>query len=248
MIDWSLLYLMSEWAIRLVMFIYVPQRRTAEAARTWLLFILLLPWPGLLVYWLFGRIYLPARRIQMHERASKSVRRAQAQIGPRIPVEPELPPTLKFVPAVARKLGDFETLAGNRIELLTDYAESIDRMIADIDSARLNVHMLFYIFAADETGRRVTEALGRAAGRGVVCRVLMDAFGSSRALQKLAPQLRRAGVEVREMLPVGLFHKNAARFDLRNHRKVVVVDGSIGYTGSQNIVIQNLSKAIRTKN
>jgi cardiolipin synthase A/B len=235
MIDWGLLYLMSEWAIRLVMFIYVPQRRTAEAARTWLLFILLLPWPGLLIYWLFGRIYLPARRIQMQERASKFVRRAQAQIGPRVPVEPELPATLKFVPAVARRLGDFETLPGNRIELLADYAESIDRIIADIDSARLNIHMLFYMFAADQTGRRVAAALVRAAGRGVVCRVLMDAFGSSQALQKLAPQLRRTGVEVREMLPVGLFHKNAARFDLRNHRKVVVVDGSIGYTGSQNI-------------
>jgi len=236
MIDWSFIYLTSEWAIRLVMFVYVPQRRTAEAARTWLLFILLLPWPGLLIYWLFGRIYLPARRIQMQERASKFVRRAQAQIGARVAIDPELPPTLKFVPVVARRLGDFETLAGNGVELLTDYANTIDRMIADIDAARLNVHLLFYIVVADETGRRLVAALERAAARGVICRFLMDAVGSGKGLQKLAPKLRRNGVEVLEVLPVGLFHKNAARFDLRNHRKVLIVDGSVGYTGPQNIV------------
>jgi cardiolipin synthase len=242
MIDWSLIYLMSEWVIRLVMFVYVPQRRTVESARTWLLFILLLPWPGLLIYWLFGRIYLPARRIQMQERASEFVRRAQAQIGARVPIEPELPPTLKFVPAVARRLGDFETLAGNRVELLTEYTNTIDRMIADIDAARLNVHLLFYIVAADETGLRLATALKEAAARGVICRFLMDAVGSAQGLNTLASVLRRNGVEVLEMLPVGLFHKNAARFDLRNHRKVLIVDGAVGYTGSQNIASSEFVK------
>jgi cardiolipin synthase A/B len=234
--DWSLLYLISEWSIRLVMFIYVPQRRSAAAARTWLLFIFLLPWPGLLLYWLFGRINLPAHRIKMQERASKFVRQAQAQIGARVSVEPDLPAVFKFVPRLAHKLGDFETLAGNRVELLTDYTETIDRIIGDIDSAHRNVHLLFYIFLADQTGRRVGEALERAAARGVTCRVLMDAVGSRQGLQKLAPKMRSRGVEVLQMLPVGLFRRNAARFDLRNHRKIAVVDGRIGYTGSQNIV------------
>jgi hypothetical protein len=84
--DWSLLYLISEWAIRFVMLIYVPQKRSAAASRTWLLFIFLLPWPGLILYWLFGRIYLPARRVRMQERASRFIREAQAQIGPRVTV------------------------------------------------------------------------------------------------------------------------------------------------------------------
>ena len=115
-------------------------------------------------------------------------------------------------------------------------AETIDRIIGDIDSAQRNVHLLFYIFLADATGRRVGEALERAAARGVTCRVLMDAVGSRQGVKKLAPKLRSSGVEVLEMLPVGLFRRNAARFDLRNHRKIVVVDGRVGYTGSQNIV------------
>ena len=236
MLNWSLLYLISEWVIRFVMLIYVPQRRSAAASRTWLLFIFLLPWPGLALYWLFGRIYLPVRRVQMQERASRFIREAQAQIGARVTVEPELPAALQSIPALATRLGDFATLAGNHVELLPDYAATIERIIADIEAAHQHVHLLFYIFLADQTGLRVAEALERAATRGVSCRVLMDAVGSSQGLQRLAPKLRSSGVEVREMLPVGLFRRNAARFDLRNHRKIVVIDGRVGYTGSQNIV------------
>jgi cardiolipin synthase A/B len=233
--DWSFVYLVSEWSIRLVMLVYVPQKRSTAAARTWLLFIFLLPWPGLLVYWLLGRIYLPAHRIKMQERASVFVRRAQAQIGARVTVDPELPAAFKFVPEMVHKLGDFETLAGNHVELLPNYSETIARIIADIDAAQQNVHLLFYIFLADETGRRVGDALERAVARGVTCRLLIDAVGSRRAVRRFAPKLRRRGVEVLEMLPVGLFRRNAARFDLRNHRKIVVVDGRVGYAGSQNI-------------
>jgi cardiolipin synthase A/B len=234
--DWSLLYLASEWIIRFVMLIYVPQKRSAAASRTWLLFIFLLPWPGLILYWLFGRIYLPARRVRMQERASRFIREAQAQIGPRASMVPELSPTLRRIPEVAAQLGDFETLAGNRVELLADYTATLKRIIADIDSAERHVHVLFYIFLADESGRSVGEALIRAAQRGVQCRVLMDAVGSRHGLQRLGPELRSKGVEVLEMLPVGLFRRNTGRFDLRNHRKIVVIDGHTGYTGSQNVV------------
>ena len=64
----------------------------------------------------------------------------------------------------------------------------------------------------------------------------MDAVGSKRGLRRLAPGLRKAGVDVVAMMPAGLFRRSAARFDLRNHRKIAIIDGIIGYTGSQNIV------------
>jgi cardiolipin synthase A/B len=72
--------------------------------------------------------------------------------------------------------------------------------------------------------------------RGVQCRVLLDAFGSKHALRMLRHSMQKLGIEVVELLPVGPFRKNAARFDLRNHRKIAVIDGKVGYTGSQNIV------------
>jgi cardiolipin synthase A/B len=149
---------------------------------------------------------------------------------------PELPPHLQPIAHLGRQLGDFAVCTGNAIELLTDYDPAIDRLVADIDAAQRAVHLLFYIFEADATGRRVGEALLRAAQRGVECRVLMDAVGSKRGLRKLAPALRKQGVEVLEMLPAGLFRRRAGRFDLRNHRKLAIIDGGIGYTGSQNLV------------
>jgi cardiolipin synthase len=235
-IDWSLVYLTSEWVIRLVMLIYVPQRRPAAASRTWLLFIFLLPWPGLVLYGLFGRIYVSARRIEMQERASGFIRQAQAQIGARVASEPALAPTLRAVPQQAQMLGDFEVFSGNRVELLPSYDQTLDRLVADIEGAQQHVHLLFYIYEPDQVGQRVAAALAHASARGVDCRVLMDAFGSKRALERLAPLMRKNGITVRGMLPVGLFRSNAARFDLRNHRKIAVIDGQVGYTGSQNIV------------
>lgn len=242
MIGWSRLYHVSEWIVPLVMLIYVPQKRSTAAARTWLLLIFLLPWPGLLLYALFGRIHLPKRRIEQQERASRQIRAAQEQMGARLPANLELPPNLAASALLATRLGDFEPLGNNAIELLTDYAASIDRLIADIESARRHVHLLYYIFEADETGRRVADATLRAARRGVKCRVLMDAVGSRRGLARLAPGLRAGGVEVIAMLPVGFFRHNAARFDLRNHRKIAIIDGRTGYTGSQNIANPDFAK------
>jgi cardiolipin synthase len=240
--SWSVLYLISEWSVRFVMLVYVPQKRSTAAARTWLLLIFLLPWPGLLLYALFGRIYLPKRRLDRQERASQEIRSAQTQLAPSLTLRPNLPSNLMPATNLATRLGDFEPFGGNAFELLPDYTGSIDRLIADIESARHHVHLLCYIFAADQTGRRVADSLVRAAKRGVQCRVLMDAVGSRRGLRQLAPHLRAEGVEVRAMLPVGFFRRNAARFDLRNHRKLAVIDGQIGYTGSQNVADPNFVK------
>jgi cardiolipin synthase len=236
LIHWSLVYLISEWTIRLVMLVYVPQRRSAAASRTWLLLIFLLPWPGWGLYALFGRIYVPKRRIEQQQRASLRIRAAQEQMGGRSFSHPKLPPETEAIVKYAARLGDFEPFGGNRIELLDDYGGAIDRLVDDINQAHHHVHLLFYIYGDDETALKVTDALTRATKRGVKCRVLMDAVGSKQALRRLAPKMRADGIEVIEMLPVGFFRRNAARFDLRNHRKLAVIDGCIGYTGSQNIV------------
>ena len=234
MFNWNLglLYLIGAWIIRVVMLVYVPQRRSTAATRTWLLLIFLAPWPGLALYLLFGRIHVPKYRLERQERASRRIKDVQDQMGVQCNA---LPPNLVPAAVLAQKLGDFEPMSGNAMELLPDYSDSIDRLIADIDSATHHVHMLFYIFAADDTGRRVADATIRAAKRGVKCRVLMDAVGSKGGLGHLAPLMRENGIEVNAMLPVGLFRSNAARFDLRNHRKLAVIDGRTGHIGSQNI-------------
>jgi cardiolipin synthase A/B len=235
MVKKGVLYLLSAWIVRLVMLVYVPQKRSTAASRTWLLLIFLLPWPGLFLYALFGRIRVPKRRLAQQQRASRMIRLAQAQMAKSLLAAPDLPPNLLPVADLATRLGDFEPFGGNSVELLPDYQGSINRLVADIDAARHHVHLLSYIFEADETGYQVADALVQAAKRGVECRVLLDAVGSRRALRRLAPRLRAGGVEVHAVLRVGFFRRNAARFDLRNHRKLAVIDGRIGYAGSQNI-------------
>jgi cardiolipin synthase len=229
------LYYASEWVIRLVMLVYVPQQRTSAATRTWLLLIFLLPWPGLIAYAVFGRIRVPHVRRDKQTRASQAIRRAEAKFLAERSALGAVPAAYESAALLAFETGDFVPFAGNHVELLDDYAGSIARLIGDIDDAGHHVHLLFYIFENDTTGRSVADALTRAASRGVRCRVLIDAVGGEGGLKYLAPQLRAAGVEVRAMLPVGLFRRSAGRFDLRNHRKIAVIDGTIGYTGSQNI-------------
>ena len=232
-ISWPFLYVLSEWAVRFVMLVYVPQRRSPSAARTWLLLIFLLPWPGFLLYAAIGRIKFPAWRLRRQGQVSQLVRDIQRNRN--------LPPGVQIpqegVLSLVHALGDFRALGGNAVELFPEYDESIARLVADIDEAADHVHLLYYIFADDDRGGRVVQALLRAKVRGVECRVLVDAVGSRKfGLTALLARLAAAGIPAREALPAGLFRRGAARFDLRNHRKVAVIDGRIGYTGSQNLV------------
>ena len=232
---WSTLYLAGEWVIRIIMLVYVPQHRTAAAARTWLLLIFLLPLPGMVIYAVFGRIRMPHARTAQQMLASQRIVQAQLQQKAHLVCEPVLPPYLTHIPGLVARFGDFGVFAGNEVGLLPDYASFDTRLVADIDAAKHHVHLLTYIIADDATGERVSAALIRAAGRGVQCRLMADAVGSRSGLSRLADQLRRGGVEVTAMLPVGFFRHNAARFDLRNHRKLAVIDSNIGYIGSKNI-------------
>lgn len=236
MLTWSEAYYASEWLIRLVMLFYVPTRRSPAAARTWLLLIFLLPWPGLIVYMAIGRIHFPKERLALQARAQKLIRAARDQMGV-APAWSEQPsPIVARAAALVQRLGEFVPRGGNEIGLLWDYQATIDALIGDIKNAKYHVHLLFYIFENDSIGRAVSDALIAAAKRGVKCRVLMDAVGAKRGLRRLAPRLRENGVDVQAALPVGLFRRNTARIDLRNHRKIAVIDGRIGYTGSQNVV------------
>lgn len=241
------IFVASEWIIRIVMLVYVPHRRSAAAARSWLLLILAEPILGLILYSLFGRAYLPQWRIELQQQASQIIRAHGQDFFGRHATHPRL--AADFVQAVsfAENLGDFGILGGNHLELLSDYEKSIDRLVEDIRAAKHHAHLLYYIFADDRTGRRVAEALVEAARRGVTCRVLMDSLGSGPALRSLAPSMRAAGIEVVETLPIRffrLFRPRSARFDLRNHRKIAVIDGRVGYVGSQNIVNPDFKRGL----
>jgi cardiolipin synthase len=234
---WLTTFVACEWTVRIVMLVVVPFRRSPDAAKGWLLLIFFEPALGLMLYLLIGRPRLPdvraARSTQFVEHAEPTLNRLAR--SPAI-YHPETDPS--FAPAVrlANALGEMPILGGNAVEVVTDYETIFARLVADIDAATSHVHLLFYIFADDAWSARIVAALARAEARGVECRILADCLGSRPHFERMLPRLRAAGIEATETLPVGFFRRHTARIDLRNHRKIAVVDGRIGWTGSLNIV------------
>ncbi|MET0216386.1 MAG: cardiolipin synthase [Burkholderiales bacterium] len=238
------LYIASEWIIRVAMLFYVPQRRAPASARAWLLLIFFLPWFGFILYGLIGRVFLPQRRLEMQAKVMEALRALGAREQNERPPRPALPPEFSPALTLAEELSEFPVVGANRFELLPEYGHAIERLVEEVDGAGASVHMLYYIFEHDEVGDRMADALVRATQRGVNVRVLMDAIGSRGGLKGLAPRLRAAGIEVTVVLPLRLWGPNKVRFDLRNHRKIAVIDGRAAFFGSQNIVSPHANRGL----
>lgn len=231
----------AEWVVRLTMFVViVTRKRSANAALAWLAVVAFVPFLGAGAYLLFGEIRLGRRRSQkyLHLREamtrSPELRRQFTEQGQAI-----LDDRYQIVANLAGAVGAREPRGGNRLELMDDPKSLFSRMAEDIDRAEHHCHLLYYIaddYLDDPITLSVVEALVRARERGVVCRMLLDAAGSRVFLRgRMADQLRDAGVELVAALPVNPLRAMVARLDLRNHRKLTVVDGRVGYMGSHNL-------------
>jgi cardiolipin synthase len=242
---WAWIFFVSEWAIRLVMVVAVPFRRTPAAAKGWLLLIFFEPWVGLLFYFLIGRVRLPRWRREQQAKLPQAMAKVVGRLANQPSIfHPEVEPSLSQAVVLVNNLSGSPILGGNAVGLLVDYDGTIAQLAADIDRAEHHVHLLFYIFVDDHATAPVIEALGRASKRGVRCRVLADAIGSRVSLRTLRPKLESLGVAVRQMLPLSLLPWRKARVDLRNHRKIAVIDGRVGYTGSQNLVAADFKQGL----
>ncbi len=150
-------------------------------------------------------------------------------------------PNLAYVSSVAhlnRELGALPAVAGNSAQLFPDYDESIAAMAAAVDTAERFVHVQFYITAWDETTDGFFAALVRATERGVPVRMLFDHLGSRGipAYKQTLARLRETKIDWHLMLPIAPLQGKIRRLDLRNHRKILVVDGSVAFAGSQNMI------------
>ena len=231
---WGTIAILADWVIRLLMLPIVPTRRSPEAAKGWLLLSFFLPWVGLVAYVLIGRPRLPRWRL---ERLREYLARVEPLRAGYLTIQSVAPPPVpaEYEPSIrlSTSLAQLPNFGGNAVELLTDYAEILDRIVADIESSRETAHLAYYIFKDDPSTAPVIAALSRAVARGVHCRVLVDAFGSRPMIPQLLPRLRGLGIEARVALPFRW--RKPERLDLRNHRKSCD-RRSRQYTGSQNMV------------
>ncbi len=213
-----------------------PHRDPASRA-AWAVVVLALPFLGIAAYLLLGETSIGRRRARRLNEVMAGLpdpRRAPGYAAQVIAADDEtVPPVFR----VGRSISDFDPVGGNGARLMVDSDAAIAEMIRDIDAATAHVHLLFYIWLPDRNGTRMADALIRAAGRGVACRAMVDDIGSRALIRSpLWAKMRAAGVRLARALPVGnpLLRVFNGRIDLRNHRKIVVVDNRITYCGSQN--------------
>ena len=251
----------SLFCLQLGVIARVLLRRHREPASriAWIVVIFAVPLGGIVAYMLLGETNIGHRRVA---RMRDVIRRLPdaGQLGPAAcrtePVPEPVPKAQDLKPVtgtansgtgiainyrhlfqVGRLVNGFAPVTGNQAHLIEDSDTAIDNIVADIDNAQDHVHLLFYIWLPDNNGCKVVEALKRAARRGLTCRVMADSLGSRIMIKSSHWRaMREAGVQLAAVLPVGnpLFGAIKGRVDLRNHRKIVVIDNRITYCGSQN--------------
>jgi cardiolipin synthase len=213
-----------------------PQREPA-ARMAWVIVIFVLPVVGMIAYVLLGETNIGRRRARRLSRALEALAPLEASWRAHAAPEAEIPLRYALLFRAGKAISGFTPVGGNSATLLESSAAAIDAMVADIDAAREHVHLLFYIWLPDASGRKVADALIRAARRGVTCRAMADDVGSRLVIR--SPHWREmadAGVQLARALPVGnpFTRVLEGRIDMRNHRKIVVIDNRVTYCGSQN--------------
>jgi cardiolipin synthase len=223
----------------------ILKRRARGVAIAWLFLITSVPFVGAVMYLLVGELWLPRRRIRIARDARKGLSGMVRQI------EDEWELTDDQLPELARSLNaqknaplGLTALGGNELELYNHCQAFVDSIVRDIENAQHSVSMLFYIWESSGQILRVEKALAQAVDRGVQCRLLLDGAGSKEFLRSgRCREMRKLGIEITEALPVGLLRMLFERIDIRNHRKIAVIDHSIAYTGSMNMVDPAFFKA-----
>ena len=235
--DIKVLGLVIDYTIKAIAIGFVPEGRRPSSSMAWLLAILLIPFIGLPLYLLMGSAYINRRRHTVQKEAYDLISGAQAN-QPDCPEGASLSQELLSIARMNRKLTGFPAFTGTLVGMYHDYEESFRKLADAIDEAHDYVHVEIYIVAWDDTTDVVFQAMARAVQRGVTVRLLIDQVGSWKypGYIHLGKRLTDIGVDWHLMLPLAPWRWRFRRPDLRNHRKMVIIDGVRGFIGSQNLI------------
>jgi len=234
------LFFTAHWLIVIGLSVRViMRRRPVGVSLAWLAVIFSVPFVGALFYFFIGESRIGDQYLARAAKIHDLYRSWQITLQKR--ANREKPPVghreMRAIRIHAKTLAGFPSMSGNKMHLMDHFEFIFDNIIEDVDRAKSTCHLEFYIWTVGGKADEVAEALIRAAKRGVICRVLLDAVGSKDFLRsEQTKRLRDSGIHVVASLPVGPLRMLVTRADLRNHRKIVVIDGEIAYTGSQNLV------------
>ena len=237
---WTSFFLLLNLILALVVVIRVLMRPRMEPSvrLAWIMVVEAVPFLGILAYLMFGEV----RIAQAERQRAVDIRaRLSGMWVPSPSAVDETPEWMEGLTATAQSVGGMVPVLGNRITMTPEGDDAFDDMLRDIAAAKDHVHILFYIWLDDRMGRRLASAVAEAAQRGVDCRVVVDAVGSRQFVHSDAwTEMGHAGAHLVQAMPTGfpLWGALFRRLDLRNHRKIVLIDNHIGYTGSRNAADQ----------
>ena len=226
--------------------VVIMTRRPVGVSLAWLVLLFALPVAGFVLYLLFGSPRLGARRVKRlrelspdYAQWSQHLARITSQGG-----ASQCPLAVHSgIFSLAEKSMSIPLLPGNQLQLFSGFEYILDHLLRDIDSARQSVILEFYIWEPLGRAEELAQALIRAARRGVDCVVLLDSVGSRGFLTGFwASRFRLEGISVTASMPVGPFRVLVERIDIRNHRKILVVDDQVAWTGSFNLVDPSIFK------
>ena len=211
--------------------VVLGENRNPVKSIAWVLVLLLLPVLGLVIYLVFGRSLKGMRLIS---RSNLRDLRRMNDFVRTDGVEADLSEDSRQVISLADKLSGGHLFQGNAIDVFTSGREKFDALLRDIEAAKEYVHLQYFIIENDAVGRELIELLKRKAREGVKVRVLYDYVGSFYFRPRVLRAMREAGIDVHPFMEVTVANV-AFRINWRNHRKLVVIDGLVGYVGGMNI-------------
>lgn len=231
--------------IRIGAIFIVPRNRRPTSGMAWLLAIFFMPFIGTILFLIIGSRRLPKSRRRKQEEVDRLIAEVSAQAETAVDVSLTSHNSALFnVVSLSKNLGALSLVGHNSAKLYRVYEESIAEMAAAVREANDYVHVQFYIFSFDKTTKDFFAAMQEAVARGVKVRVLLDYVASVRTVgnKKTIREFDRIGVQWSYMLPVRPLRGEYQRPDLRNHRKLLVIDGRVGFMGSQNMIDDSYNK------
>ncbi|MEY8709361.1 cardiolipin synthase [Mangrovibacter phragmitis] len=240
------LYTLANWLVILGYWLLIAsvtlrilmKRRAVPSAMAWLLVIYILPLVGVIAYLSFGELHLGKRRAERaRDMWPSTANWLKALKESKHIFADENSTVAESLFQLCERRQGVGGVKGNQLQLLTETDDVMHALIRDIQLSRHNIEMVFYIWNPGGLADEVAESLMAAARRGVHCRLMLDSAGSLAFFRSPWPaMMRNAGIDVVESLKVNLMRVFLRRMDLRQHRKMVMIDNYIAYTGSMNLV------------
>jgi cardiolipin synthase A/B len=231
-----ILYLV-ELIIKIVALGTIPGNRRPSSSIAWLLLIVVTPILGLVIFLLIGSPFVRGRRAKVQAEANKVISERSVEV-PDIPAGFDVPVGVDSLLRLNRRLSSLPCVTGVSHGLLGDSDASLQAMADAVKEAETTVHVEFFITSWDDATNGFFVALTEAVKRGVRVRLLYDHVSSRRypRFKETKSKLTAAGIEWHEMMPIKPFKGKWRRPDLRNHRKLLVVDSKVAFMGSQNMI------------